>query len=157
MFDLNVRALTTERMSLLYRIAQLTIPDLSVSAWHDFASARIERNRGDLGGILVTEDRNRYLLGFASYLISDHLRHARLLTADNLFASGMVVRQSETVLILLLEAMENLARVHDCNAIHIQLDVPEAKTSLCHMHRALETAGYNRELLAYCKSLESTL
>ena len=154
MFDLTVRALTTERMPLLYRMAQLAMPDLSLSAWHEFASARIARNRVDPGGIFVAEDRNRHVLGFASYLISDHPRHVRILMADSLFAPGIIERQSETVLILLLEAMENLARVHHCNAIHIQLEALETKTSTPHTHRILGTAGYSRESLAHCKPLE---
>ena len=157
MSDLNVRALTQERSVLLYRLAQLAMPELSLSAWHEFASGRIARTGAEPGGILVTEDRNRYILGFASYLISDHLRHVRILLADNLVAPGIVEGQRETVLILLLEAMENLARVHDCNAIHIQLEAPEAVTLAPDMHRVLRTAGYSRELLACCKPLDSVV
>lgn len=146
-----------------FPVVRAIIPDLAVERWRAFASTRITDSDSvapaeapDPTGIMTVQNEHGYIHGLFSYTVEEHLRHGRVLAADNFIALDLF--DVESAAHALLQAMDRVARGLGCAAIHTNLPenytaLPDYCTSLLGYFRG---QGHAVETLRLCKTLDRT-
>lgn len=151
---LSVRALGLDRVAEAYPLANLGIGGLSPEIWQRFASQRILQSEPLAGGILTAQDQRDSIIGLASYLVKPDLRRTPSLLVDHLFAVGILERQRETALSVLLESLHDVARDHRCAELDIHLESSISAQVDSTVLELLRRRGHREKGLTFSKSFE---
>src|SRR3954470_22641826 len=91
------KPLIRRQIDQAFPVVQTIAPDLDVERWRDFAAAvlavqELEFESGSTGrmeaaphprGIMTVQNARGYIHGLFSYTVEEHLRHGRVLAAEN--------------------------------------------------------------------------
>lgn len=151
--QLRTRPLTAERIAQAFPLVQMSLPQVTLDAWCDFAEALVFRPNGAAAGIIVVLDERDTIAGLCSYRVDHDLVHERLLSAEHFLAFDLLDRRA--VAHALADGLEGLARQHQCTAIHTQLPRrgdadPDRGGGLLDV---LSTLGHRVEYIGMCKLL----
>lgn len=173
MDDLYVaKPLGTRQIDQAFPIVSAFVPELQVDRWRSFAAslmatgaarraarakaeAGVEEDGSGLAGIMTVQSRRGYIHGLFCYAVEEHLRHGRVLEVDNFVVMDMF--DADSVALVLLRSMDQLARAFNCQAIHTQ--IPGApghriEDDTVPLLRAFRQDGHMVENLRLCKPLD---
>lgn len=153
---LEVRTLTDPVIAQAFPIVQLTVPNLTLEEWTQFANDHMASSRAAEGGILTVVDDRDYILGLLDYTIDGELGAGRTLTVKNLMAVDFLDTSKKDVAGALISAMEKLAVERGCATIHTLVSEPGNSPQRQWMLELLESSGHKPQRLNLCKSLTPT-
>ncbi len=153
MRQLRIRPLTAERIAQAFPLVQMSLPQVTLDAWCDFAAALVAQGASAATGIILVVGERDTIAGLCSYRVDHDLVHGRLLSAEHFLAFDLLDRRA--VARALAEGLEGLARQHQCTAIHTQLPrrgdaAPDRGGGLLDV---LSTLGHRVEYIGMCKLL----
>ncbi len=150
----TVRHLSLDEVERAYPLVQSAAGGLSLENWETYAAGRLASGvvapRAH-SGIVAVENAEGYLQGLFGYRVDTDLRCGLTLQCENLIALAMI--KSDPVIAALVEAMESLARMRGCQALHVTIQQPGAGTT-GHGPKVLKGAGLSAETVGFCKRLE---
>src|SRR3954462_15845901 len=134
------KPLIRRQIDQAFPVVQTIAPDLDVERWRDFAAAVLAvqelefevRSTGRLEaaphprGIMTVQNARGYIHGLFSYTVEEHLRHGRVLAAENFIVLDLFDMAGAAD--ELLNAMDSVAEGLGCTAIHTNL--PDDYSSL---------------------------
>lgn len=154
----DTRPLAAERIAQAFPLVQTSLPEVTLEAWCDFATALLSGGGpGDIsqGGILAVMDARDTIAGLCAYHVVPDLVHGRLLAVEHFLAFDLLDRRA--VAHALAQAVEILARERRCGAIHTSL--PRAANADPvnggGLLEVLSTRGHRVESLGLCKRLSA--
>ena len=144
-----VKHLSVDRVDQAYPLLQSATGDLSLEKWRSYAATRsapggVIPDGG--GGVVCVENSEGYIHGLFDYRIDVDLHCGRTLVCGNVVAWDIL--NARSVLAVLFEAMDSLAKEHRCQAVHVS--VPRAGVALV---PRLEDVGYSVGSVGLCKRL----
>ncbi len=150
---LEIRSLTDQAIAQAFPLLQLTLPDLTLEDWTEFAIHHMAGSRTTEGGILTVVDERGYILGLLDFTIDRELAHGRTLTVKNLVALDFLDTSKKDIATALIEAMEKLADERGCSAIHTLVQQSDTEPRQSWIMDLLETHGHKPKRVNLCKSL----
>jgi len=136
---LSIAPLASERVLQAYPLIREATPDVTVEGWRRFALAAIggPRTRLAASGAMVVRTENDYLRGVFTYHVGPDMHRGRILVVDSIVVSSLFM--PEAVADAILEAIDALAKTHDCRTIQTDL---LSRTAWLQAH--FEEHGYGR-------------
>jgi len=169
------RLLPRRQVDQAYAVVRTVISDLQVDGWRRFAASLLladddgawPAGSGDADGagagdratmpsrsIMTVQSDRGYIHGLFSYGVEEHLRHGRILAVDNFMVVDMFNPAGTAS--LLLRAMDQIAHILGCKAIHATL--PASYTELPEYYNAVlsyfRNQGHAVDTLRLCKTLD---
>ena len=124
--------------------------DLSLGQWVRYAREHLqgihiqnERCRG----IVTIESEDGYIHGLFLYTVDRDLKRGRSLRCEHVIALDLF--HGEKVAASILDAIQALAREHDCGAISISVQFRNGP-----FHAMLEHTGHSKDLIVFRKPVE---
>lgn len=145
----------TRRTALqAYPLLQATKTQLTLEEWTDFVN-RYTAESLEYGGttpyarrgIIALTNEHGYLNGIFSYEVKEDLHHRHVLHVDNVVVIDILRRHRAAE--ALLRAIKDVARRHDCTALHAALD-----DSAPWLKGFFEQLGFGVEKIRYCRPLD---
>ena len=151
---LDAIPLDLDRVNQAYPVVHASLPSLDLKQWRRFAN-RLIRSRHPAAGIM-TAQQGGYIRGLFCHWQQPSLKHGELLVVDNFSVLDMF--DPHRAADLLVEAMERIAEMVQCKAIH---------TAMPHLQRPVETPtphhepfqnrGHQMAGAVWCKTFEPEL
>ena len=168
MRQLDTRPLAAKRIAQAFPLVQTSLPEVTLEAWCDFATALLSGGGPGLmgpglmgpglmgqGGILAVTDARDTIAGLCAYHVVPDLVHDRLLAVEHFLAFDLLDRRA--VAHALAQGVEALARERRCGAVHTSL--PRAANANPDrgggLLEVLSTRGHRVESLGLCKRLSA--
>ncbi len=149
--DLKAQQLRPECIAQAYPLIQAALPKVPLEVWVAFARTLVEQRDRPKTGIISIVSEQGYIAGLSSYRVHQSLTHGQSLTADHFIALDMFDRQA--VVYALAEAVEALAREHQCGAIHMNLLEKDGARVMDETASTLLSRGHRVEAVRLCKIL----
>ncbi len=154
--NLKIQALESERVAQCFPLVHLTAPNMTAGEWQDFAAGHMAQGHPEPNGILVAEKLGGCILGLAVYCFDRDPLQGRTLLVKNLIAHDYFASGRRQVEQALISAIETLARLKDCRALHVIMPAASVELFPSGLHDALESEGHKLSGLSYCKPLPPT-
>ncbi len=154
--NLKIQTLESERVAQCFPLVHLTAPGMTASAWQEYAEAHLAQGYPEPNGILVAEKLGGCILGLAVYSVDRDPLQGRTLLVKNLIAHDYFASGRRQVEQALISAIETLARLKDCRALHVIMPAASVELFPSGLHDALESEGHKLSGLSYCKPLPPT-
>jgi GNAT superfamily N-acetyltransferase len=142
----SIGPLAPDRIEQVYPLAREIAEDLTPEDWCDYARTVIgtPAESGRPRGIVVAE-LDGYVRGMFTYRVEPDLGPRRILELRN-FAAVQVVRR-KPLADALMDAADELARMHDCGVVHAHIPAKSA-WALSYF----EDHGHEVETLCLCQT-----
>ncbi len=151
----TIKPLLPEQVAQAFPVVHTARPNLTLDRWVDYAGELAAgKTQAVANGIMTLQNDQGYIHGLFTYRVDQDLEHGRTLLAENVVVLGLTEQAAATV--ALIEAVEDLARRHDCGAIHTQLigatAGPIADHSIVNFFR---DSGHQFGGLRMCKTVDT--
>lgn len=112
------KPLARRQIDQAFPLIRTVLPALDVDRWRAFASALTGLPEAPAApcGIMTAQNGHGYIHGLFSYATGAHLSHGRLLSVENFIVLDLIDVSGAAD--ALLRAMESVARLLGCGAIH---------------------------------------
>mgnify|MGYP001828817501 FL=1 len=143
--------LDLSRVSQAYPVVHTLMPSLDLDAWRRFAG-RLIRSSSPAAGVM-TAQQGGYIRGLFCHWQQPSLKHGELLVVENFSVLDMFdPRRAADVLV---EAMEQIAALVECKAIHTALPHLLQPVSASARHREpFQSRGHEVAGTVMCKTLD---
>lgn len=135
------KPLARRQIDQAFPLVRTVLPALDVDRWRAFASALTGLAEAPAApcGIMTAQNGHGYIHGLFSYATGAHLSHGRLLSVENFIVLDLIDVSGAAD--ALLHAMESVARMLGCGAIHTSLSAqlaaqPGARAGMLEHFRA---------------------
>lgn len=152
--DLNIKPLEARHSAQSYPLAQMILPQLSLSEWLRYVEEIGKPNAFNHGGIVAAYSKRGYIHGLFAYVVGPDALHGKVLMVDNFIAFEIPAHRSVTQ--ALLSKIDTLARCYDCRAAHVQLPAGALRSNgeSNIPVEAFEAHGHNLQRVGLCKQFE---
>jgi hypothetical protein len=146
-----IKSLTLDRISQAFPLIHAAEMDLSLGQWVRYAKDHLQgmHNYGDgHRGIVTIESDDDYIHGLFLYAVDCDLKLGRSLRCEHVIALDLF--HGEKVAASILEAIQILAKKHDCGAISVSVQFRNGP-----FHSMLEHAGHSKDLIVFRKPVDN--
>ncbi len=155
-----VRPLTPDRVREAFPLVSVFHRDLSKDAWSEYAAAFVELSEnGQRHGIMTVQSDAGYIHGLSAYHVKSELRRGSVLQVENFVVMDLF--GAKRVAKMLLDALEGLARSHQCHCMSLTLLDPHMRRWLRETQRPapdlFAAAGFRGEPLRLRKCFDEAV
>ena len=121
-----VRPLGADQIAQAYPLVSIFEPELTQERWSDYAGALIAQDgKAQDHSIITVQSTQKAIYGLSVYWLRPDLRRGRILEIENF--AVVDITGNRKAAILLLRALEDLARRSSCSCVSISLLNPQIR------------------------------
>jgi len=150
--ELTVKELEKGRIAEAYPLVRASFSQASLADWQGYATAFLDAERAEAGGVVVVETRSRIMVALACYRVHRELpRHRTLCGAPLLLIGGGMIG---SVVAVVATALERRARRAGCTKLCLVLDEGGAADLDADLSRRLLDEGLHLDGLRLTKPVQ---